>query len=321
MRPGHGHPGERMNPELVAEFDAAVQALDALAAAGLEPRQSIEERLTRDVADCRVHGLEPHAWHTRWIHGPLRAIRALEGLRLRFMVELDEVRQQLREVEAELSLLREAGRVADAEFGSRRAVRLLCYEADVRERLDAPVAHRITAARNGIARILEVSLRHAGHELLRQARESAQPGAEPGAAQEAVGSAEAYNRLVAEAHRVTGGLDVPVFLPEHVARLRSAAVARAAGEAGGPAAGAMPTVKVPVITQELPAARAASSKAAALPKILPPKAVPARAVPPNRTAGGGAPAALAPEAPMARPADAPKTKPSLPRLRGVIAGA
>ena len=319
-----------MNPELVAEFDSATKALDALAAAGVEPRQSIEERLTRDIADCRVHGLEPDAWHTRWIHGPLRAIRVLEGLRLRFMVELDEVRQQLREVEAELSLLREAGRVADAEFGSRRAVRLLCYEADVRERLDAPVANRITAARNGIARVLEVSLRHAGHELLRLARESAQPGREPGAAQEAFDRAEAYNRLVAEAHRVTGGVDVPVFLPEHVARLRSAAVARAAGEAGGPAAGAMPTVKVPVITQELLAARAASSKAAALPKIVPPKAaspkaappktVPPKVGPPTRMAGAPAPL-TAPETASARPPDAPKTKPSLPRLRGVIAGA
>ena len=62
---------------------------------------------------------------------------------------------------------------------SGKAVRLLCHEADVKERLDAPVAHRITAARNGIARILEVSLRQAGREALRLARESAQPGAEP----------------------------------------------------------------------------------------------------------------------------------------------
>ena len=283
-----------MNPELVPEFDSAAQALDALAAAAVEPRPSIEERLTRDIADCRVHGLDPDSWHMRWIHGPLRAIRVLEGLRLRFMVELDELRQELREVEAELSLLREAGRIADAEFGSRKAVRLLCHEADVRERLDAPVAHRITAARNGIARILEVSLRHAGHELLRLARESAEPGADPGAAPEAFDRAEAYNRLVAEAHRVTGGLDVPVFLPEHVARLRSAAGVRGAGEAGGQAAAAMPTVKVPVITQEVLAARAAAaSKAAPSPKT----------------------------GPATRSPDAPKTKPSLPRLRGVIAGA
>ena len=280
-----------MNPELVAEFDSAAQALDALAAAAVEPRHSIEERLTRDIADCRVHGLDPDSWHTRWINGPLRAIRVLEGLRLKFMVELDELRQELCEVEAELSLLREVGRIADAEFGSRRAVRLLCHEADVRERLDAPVAHRITAARNGIARILEVSLRHAGHELLRLARESVQPGADPGAAQEAVGRAEAYNRLVADAHRVTGGLDVPVFLPEHVERLRAAAGVRGAD---GQAAAAMPTVKVPVITQQVLTARAAAAgKAAPSPKT----------------------------GPATRSPDAPKTKPSLPGLRGVIAGA
>ncbi|HVQ30099.1 MAG TPA: hypothetical protein VMV21_10995 [Vicinamibacteria bacterium] len=300
-----------MNAELIADFDSATQALDALAAAAVEQRPSIQERLTRDIADCRVHGLDPDAWHTRWIHGPLRAIRVLEGLRLKFMVELDEVRQQLREVEAELSLLREAGHIADAEFGSRKAVRLLCHEADVRERLDAPVANRITAARNGIARILEVSLRHAGHELLRLARDSAQPGAEPGAAQEAMNRAEAFNRLVAEAHRVTGGLDVPVFLPEHVARLRSAATVRAAGGTGTGAAAAMPTVKVPVITQDLLAARAAAAgKPLSTPKVGPP----------IRPASGAAAATVPGPAPS-RPGEAPKTKPSLPRLRGVIAGA
>ena len=298
-----------MNPDLVVEFDSAAQALDALAAAAVEPRPSIEERLTRDIADCRVHGLDPDSWHARWIHGPLRAIRVLEGLRLKFMVELDEVRQELREVEAELSLLREAGRIADAEFGSRKAVRLLCYEADVRERLDAPVAHRITAARNGIARLLEVSLRHAGHELLRLARDSAQPGADPAAAQEAFDRAEAYNRLVAEAHRVTGGVDVPVFLPDHVARLRSAAGLRAAGEAGGQGAAAMPTVKVPVITQELLSARAAS------------KGVTTVTIGPVTTPAAVAPSAAASGTASTRSGEAPKTKPSLPRLRGVIARA
>lgn len=312
-----------MNPELVAEFDAAAQALDALAAAAVEPRQSIEDRLSRDIADCRVHGLDPDAWHQRWILGPLKAIRVLEGLRLKFMVELDEVRQQLHEVDAELSLLREAGHIADAEFGSRRAVRLLCHEADVRERLDAPVANRITAARNGIARVLEVSLRHAGHELLQMAQDSAQPGAEPGAAQETVGRAEAYNRLVGEAHRVTGGVDVPVFLPEHVARLRSAAALRAAGAAGPGAAAAMPTVRVPVITQELLAARAAASgKGASVARPAP--AV--KGAPAIKPAPAGQPATVVPTAsatgPAAgRPGDPPKTKPSLPRLRGVIAGA
>ena len=162
----------------------------------------------------------------------------LEGLRLKLMVELDEVRQELREVDADLSLLREAGRIADAEFAARKAVRLLCHEADVKERLDAPVAHRITAARNGIARILEVSLRQAGREAMRLAQESAQPGADPALARESFARAEAYNRLVAEAHRVTGGVDVPVFLPDHVARLRDASAATVAGagaRAGRPA--------------------------------------------------------------------------------------
>ena len=297
-----------MNPELIAEFDSATQALDALAAAAVERKTSIEERLTRDIADCRVHGLDPDSWHTRWIHRPLRAIRVLEGLRLKFMVELDELGQELREVEAELSLLREAGRIADAEFGSRKAVRLLCHEADVRERLEAPVAHRITAARNGIARILEVSLRHAGRELLNLARDSAQPGADPGAAQEAFDRAEAYNRLVAETHRVTGGVGAPAILLDHLARLQSAAIARAAG---GVAGEATPTVKVPVRTQPVLAARvAAVSKAAPAPKTGP---APRPAL--------GAPPPIAHGTASARPADAPKTQPSLLSLHGAIVGA
>jgi len=271
-----------MNTDLLAEFEAAGQTLDALGAASREPRASIEERLSQDISDLRLHGLDD-SWHTRWIHVPLRAIRLLEGLRLKLMVELDEVRQELREAEAELSLLREAGRVADAEFASRRAVRLLCHEADVREHLDAPVAHRITAARNGIARILEVSLRHAGREAIRAARESAQPGADPSLCQEAFERAEAYNRLVAEAHRVTGGVDVPVFLPDHIARLRAVVAGRLEGrpERASPEASAPPA--------------ATASK-------------PARPVVPLSPAG------LAPAA----PAEPPKTRPSLPRLRNLI---
>jgi hypothetical protein len=275
-----------MNPDLIAEFDAAAQALDALAAANVEPRASIEERLSRDITDLRLHGLD--SWHVRWIHGPLRAIRTLEGLRLKLMVEQDEVRQELREVEAELSLLREAGRIADAEFASRRAVRLLCHEADLRDRLDAPVAHRIAAARNGIARILEVSLRQAGREAMHQARESGQPGADPALVREAYARAEAYNRLVAEAHRVTGGVDVPVFLPDHVARLREASAATVAAEA--------PRLE--------PAPPTAPRRPAALPRPARPEAA----------------AASPPTVPDAKPTppEAPKTRPSLPRHRPLV---
>ncbi len=331
-----------MNPDLILEFDAAAQAIDALGSAATEPRGSIEDRLARDIADLRLHGLDD-SWHLRWIHGPLRAIRVLEGLRLKFMVELDEVRQELSEVDADLSLLREAGRVADAEFAARKAVRLLCHEADLKERLEAPVAHRITAARNGIARILEVSLRHAGREAMRLASESGQPGADPALARESFARAEAYNRLVAEAHRVTGGVDVPVFLPDHVTRLRDASAATVAGAGQGPdglpAGAAMPTVKVPVITQELLAARAAAKAARAgtttLGALRPPSAGPAAGAPlapPRRVVAttsvasrGPAPAAplAAADAPARpdKPAGAPKTQPSLPRLRGVIVGA
>lgn len=325
-----------MNADLILEFDAAAQAIDALGSASTEPRGSIEDRLVRDIADQRLHGLDD-SWHLRWIHGPLRAIRVLEGLRLKLMVELDEVRQELREVDADLSLLREAGRIADAEFAARKAVRLLCHEADVKERLDAPVAHRITAARNGIARILEVSLREAGREAMRRALESGQPGADPALARESFARAEAYNRLVAEAHRVTGGVDVPVFLPDHVARLREASAATVAGAGqgpdGAPAGAAVPTVRVPVITQELLAARAAA-KAAGLatkasrtsrpapggPAAVAPPAVRVPAARPALSRPAGSPPRAAAEAPARpdKPAGAPKTQPSLPRLRDVV---
>jgi hypothetical protein len=324
-----------MSPELILEFDAAAQALDALGAASTEARTSIEGRLNRDIADLRMHGLDD-SWQVRWIHGPLRAIRVLEGLRLKLMVEMDEVRQDLRDLEADLSLLRAAGRIADADFAARKAVRLLCHEADLKERLDAPVAHRITAARNGIARILEVSLRQAGREAIRLARESGQPGADPALTAEAFARAEAYNKLVAEAHRVTGGVDVPVFLPDHGARLRETSLASAAsateGGPGGPAGAFVPTVKVPVITQELLAARAA--KAARATTTLPPAprrpaaAAPSATAPPSPARAATAPN-VAPRPPAPRPnasedASTRTEKPagtSLPRLRGVIVGA
>jgi hypothetical protein len=339
-----------MNADLILEFDAAAQAIDALGGAATEPRASIEGRLGRDIADLRMHGLDD-SWHIRWIHGPLRAIRVLEGLRLKLMVELDEARHELRQVDADLSLLREAGRIADAEFAARKAVRLLCHEADLKERLDVSVSHRITAARNGIARILEVSLRQAGREAMRLARESGQPGSDPALARESFARAESYNRLVAEAHRVTGGVDVPVFLPDHVARLREASAATVAGAGQGPdglpAGAAMPTVKVPVITQELLAARAAVKAARATTTTLgasrPPSAGPAAVAPlasaprvaattgvaPRRPAAVTAPRAAAaapgaaadPPARSDKPAGAPKTQPSLPRLRNVIVGA
>jgi hypothetical protein len=292
-----------MSPELILEFDAAAQALDALAASSTEARASIAGRLSRDITDLRMHGLDD-SWHVRWIHGPLRAIRVLEGMRLKLMVEMDEVRQELREVEAELSLLREAGRIADAEFAGRKAVRLLCHEADLKERLDTPVAHRIMAARIGIARILEVSLRQAGREAIRLARESGQPGADPALAREAFARAEAYNKLVAEAQRVTGGVEVPVFLPDHLARLRETLAATGGGAEGRPkAANGSPGA----VVRGADAGRAAQSPASA-----------------RAPASAGTPAPVLAAAPEPVRADKPvpgAPKSPLPRLRGVIVGA
>jgi hypothetical protein len=317
-----------MNTDLIAEFDTAVHNLEALGAASLESPNSIETRLSRDLADLRLHGLE--SWHPRWIHAPLRAIRAVEGLRLKLMVEAEEVKQELRELQAQLSLLREAGRTADAEFAARPAVRLLCHEADVRDRLNAPMAHLITNARNGIARILEVSLRHAGHEAMRLAAECGRPGADPGLVDEAFRRADLYNKLVAEAHRVTGGVDVPIVPPDQVARLKAMRDARSQASKAAETGGApshftgetIPSFRLPEAVTKAAAGAAKpgprSSPAQPGPKAAAgPRPAPAQAAAPR--------AAAAPERVLAategRPKDAPKTKPSLPRLRGVIAGA
>jgi hypothetical protein len=293
-----------MNTDLIAEFDAAVQTLDALGAASLESPNSIEARLNRDIVDLRLHGLE--SWHPRWIHGPLRAVRAIEGLRLKLMVEAEDVKHELRELQAQISLLREAGRVADAEFASRPAVRLLCHEADIRERLNAPVSHLIATARNGIARILEVSLRYAGHEAMRLANECSQPGADPALLEEAFQRADGYNKLVAEAHRVTGGLDVPIYPPDQVTRLRALHDARS---------------KPQNLTRRIAAlADADTLVSVKVDAAFPPRAAGATAPAAPEATSLAAGTLTVPAAVEGRPKDAPKTRPSLPRLRGVIAG-
>jgi orotidine-5'-phosphate decarboxylase len=45
----------------------------------------------------------------------------------------------------------------------------------------------------------------------------------PATAASALAYVENYNRLAKQAQEVTGGLDIPVFLPEDVARLQRAA--------------------------------------------------------------------------------------------------
>jgi hypothetical protein len=249
-----------MNPDLVVEFDAARQALDAFAAASTEEPASIEARLARDMADLKMHGLDGE-WHQRWIRMPLRAIRAIEGLRLHLMVELEDVRHELRAVEAELSLLREAG-VRDNDQASRRAVRLLCHEADLRERLATPIASTIPLARDGVARVLEVSLRHAGREALLLARESAAPGADPALHTAARELVEDYNRFVVEAQGVTGGINLGVFLPDYVERVRGAPWPASAAAPSPPAERALlkPT------SAAKPASPLPTTAAASLPK-------------------------------------------------------
>jgi hypothetical protein len=131
------------------------------------------------------------------------------------------VREDLALVEQQLASLRAEGRQWELEGYSRRAVRLLCHEADLHGRLMSVTGGLIANARRGIARVLEVSLRGMARATARMANASLK--GTPATAGSALAYVENYNRLAKQAQEVTGRLDIPLFLPEDVARLRRAA--------------------------------------------------------------------------------------------------
>ena len=221
-----------MAPEIKAEHDAARETLDALAAfAGLD-RGAVVSRLARETADMRMHGVE--TLFPRWIRRPLDAMPAFEEVHRRVAIELHVVGRELKRIESDLVRVRADGRHTEVQVLSREAARLLCREADLRERVGSRDEERIAAARDGIARILDVTLRSFAKAAARFAREAKTGGAAE--MRRALANVEAYERLVREAQTVTGGaIDAPHFREEFVQALR-----RRCGRKG---AGAIRTVR------------------------------------------------------------------------------
>jgi hypothetical protein len=208
-----------VNAELLILYDAARETLDSLAAFADLDRAAVESRLTRDIADMRSRGVD--TLFPRWIRRPLDAVAAFEEAHRGVVAALDAVREELALVEQQLASLRAEGRQAELEAYSRRAARLLCHEADLHGRLMSVTGGLIANARRGIARVLEVSLRGMARAAARLANSSLTDS--PTAAANALAHVENYNRLAAEAQAVTGGLNIPLFLPKDVAPLRRAA--------------------------------------------------------------------------------------------------
>lgn len=206
-----------MPPDVTTEHDAARETLEALAAFSGLDRATVVSRLAHETAVMRIHGVE--TLFPRWIRRPLDALPVFEDVHRRVAIALYEVRRELKRVEAELVSLREEGWDAEAQALSKQAARLLCREADLRERVESRDEDLIAAARDGIARILDVTLRSLAKATAKFAREARAAG--PLQMRRALAHVEAYERLARGAHVLTaGGLDVPRFKVDFVEALR-----------------------------------------------------------------------------------------------------
>ncbi|HSB62470.1 MAG TPA: hypothetical protein VLI67_12170 [Vicinamibacteria bacterium] len=206
-----------MAPEITAEHDAATETIEALAAFSGLDRATVVSRLAQETAAMRLHGVE--TLFPRWIRRPLDAMPVFEDVHRRVAIALYEVRRELKRVEGELVSLREEGWDADADALSKQAARLLCREADLRERVESRDEDLLAAARDGITRILDVTLRSLAKATAKFAREAKAAG--PPQMRRALAHVEAYERLVREAQSVTGGVvDVPRFRVDFVEALR-----------------------------------------------------------------------------------------------------
>ena len=165
----------------------------------------------------RRHGVE--TLFPRWIRRPLDAMPVFEEVHRRAAVALFEVRRELKGLEAELANLRHEGWEGQADAVSKKAARLLCREADLRERVESRDEDKIAAARDGIARVLDVTLRSLAKATAKFAREVKGGGLPE--MRRALAHIDAYERLVREADTVTGGtIDVPHFREAFVEALR-----------------------------------------------------------------------------------------------------
>src|SRR5260221_5076981 len=218
-----------MGPEIKVEHDAARETLDALAAfAGLD-RGEVVSRLAKETADMRMHGVE--TLFPRWIRRRVDAMHVFEGVHRRVAIELHALGRELKRIESELARVRAEGRHTEVQVLSREAARLLCREADLRERVESRDEEKIATARDGIVRILDVTLRSFAKAAARFAHEAKTGGAAE--MRRALANVEAYERLVREAQVVTGGaIDAPHFREEFVQALRRRCGRKGAGAIG-----------------------------------------------------------------------------------------
>jgi hypothetical protein len=225
-----------MATEITAEHDAAHETVEAMATFATLDRSAIVTRLAQDTAAMRRQGAD--MLFPRWIRRPLDAMRVFEEVHRRVAIALFEVRRELKALEAELANLRQDGSSRDAQAVSQKAARLLCREADLRERVESRDEDQMAAARDGIARILDVTLRSLAKATAKLAREAS--SGEPAEMRRVLAHLEGYERLVREAQAQTGGaLDLPHFREEFVDALRRK-LGRRNTSAGRPAPRAIP---------------------------------------------------------------------------------
>ncbi len=206
-----------MPPAITAEHDAARETLEALAAFASLDRATVVSRLAQETAAMRLHGVE--TLFPRWIRRPLDAMRAFEDVHRRVAISLYEVRKELKLVEEKLVSARAGGSKGEAAALSKQAARLLCLEADLRERVESRDEEEIAAARDGIARILDVTLRSLAKATAKFVREAKAGG--PPQMRRSLAHVEAYERLVRQAQTVTGGtVDLPHFRADFLEALR-----------------------------------------------------------------------------------------------------
>jgi hypothetical protein len=225
-----------MRTEILTDFDAARETLEVFAAFADLDHGTVGAWLQRDTAPMRLFGVDTMV--PRWIERPLDALRAFEAARREAALALEALQDWLAVLAARLASLR-ATRSAETHRLEREAVRLLHFEADLGERLNQPdVDLVVEGARQGVARVLEVSLGILARAVVRYA-DVALDGP-PAQTRRALSHVENYLGFVERAAAVTGGIEVPVLRPEYVDTLRR----RMAKSARGPSLRPAPAVRL-----------------------------------------------------------------------------
>src|SRR5262245_11885263 len=182
---------DAMRSEDLTEFDAARETLQSMAAFSDLDRGAAATYLLQDTAAMRAFGVETLL--PRWIRRPLDALHVYEEARHEAALAAEATRERLAAIEARLAELHAGGGGHGEEMESlgREAARLLCFEADLRDRLAEPDSELVESARLGITRVLEVSLPILARATVRYADAALDDG-EPSDARRALRHVESY---------------------------------------------------------------------------------------------------------------------------------